>query len=222
MWRNFLLHEKFDVTLIKKFDFTRELPVITDFQNRKLQIDFVHDKINYDKKKGSLKTELISKAMGGGRYGFKVLDLSAGLGIDALFLSQLGYQVNAVERNPVIYLALHSAYQQMPNNSQKNIHFNYGKAQDFLLEENKNFDVIYFDPMFPEKKKSALSRQEMMFFRHLVGPDNDFSEVIELVFKMKIAKRLVIKRPLKAESAFRKPDVCFKGKLIRFDVYGVR
>lgn len=220
-WQSFLQLQDYKTTEIKKIDFAQFPPVITDFQNRKFQIDFVHDKLNFQKKKGSLKTELIGKAMGAGRYGLKVLDLSAGLGIDALFLSQMGYQVTAIERNPVIYLALNTAREQLPPELQKNIQFLHGHAQDYLRSSKDIFDVTYFDPMFPEKKKSALAKQEMMFFRHLVGPDDDSSEVIDLVLKMKLTKRLVIKRPLKSEPLHPRPSASIKGKLIRFDIYGV-
>lgn len=220
-WKNFLREQNFETSHIQKFDFTKFPPVITDFQNRRFKIDFVNDKLNFHKKKGSLKSELISKAMGAGRMGTRILDLSAGLGIDTIFLSQMGFKVTAVERNPVVYLALQSAHRQLPSESRARIHFIFASAQKYLQSMREEFDVIYFDPMFPEKKKSALSKQEMMFFRHLVGADEDSTEVIELVFKIKKSKRLVVKRPLKAEPLFKKPTASFMGKLIRFDIYGV-
>ena len=84
-----------------------------------------------------------------------------------------------------------------------------------------DIDVIYFDPMFPEKTKSALPRQEMVFFKALVGTDEDGSEVLKATLKLKKIKRVVVKRPLKAPVLGLKPTGEIKGKLIRFDIYGV-
>lgn len=220
-WQNFLRQNSCAVGSIKKIDLSFSIPIITDQEGRKFSIDFISDKKNYHKKKGSLKTELISKAMGSGKYGLKVLDLSAGLGIDALFLSQMGYDVTAVERNSIIYLALKTAQEQLPESEAKKIKFFYDSALEFLNCTTDSYDVIYFDPMFPEKKKSALSKQEMILFRNLVGTDNDASDVIDFVLNSKKAKRFVLKRPLKAPPLKQKPQFSFLGKLIRFDIYGV-
>ena len=98
----------------------------------------------------------------------------------------------------------------------------FADAKVYLTTLKSDFDIIYFDPMFPEKKKSALAKQEMMFFRDFVGSDEDSADVIELILKAKKVKRLVTKRPLKAEPLYRKPIASIKGKLIRFDIYGVQ
>jgi len=221
-WQQFLKQYPTDLSQIKKIDFTGKTPVVFDQQGRKFSINFVENKTNYAKKKGSIKTELISKALGGGKLGHSVLDLSAGLGIDAIFLSQLGYQVTAVERNPVLFLALDTAQNQLPQENKKNINFEFASAENFLKTTSKQFDVIYFDPMFPEKKKSALPRQEMVLFRELVGADDDAKDVIASALELKKAKRVVVKRPLKAPLLLEKPQGQIEGKLIRFDIYGVK
>ena len=221
-WLRFLKNSNAQTETIRKIDFTSEIPIIYDLDGRKLSIDFIRDKGNYQKKKGSIKTELLSKAMGAGRVGRRVLDLSAGLGIDAIFLSQLGYQVTAVEKNPIVFLALKTAWNQLFPAEQSGIEFHFGSAQDFLKKTTEQYDVIYFDPMFPEKKKSALPRQEMIIFRELVGCDTDSAAVIEAAIESKLAQRIVVKRPLKAEPLRPKPITAMTGKLIRFDIYGGR
>lgn len=85
-WKQFLNDNPSDIQSIQKIDLTQTIPVLTDREGRKLSIDFVSNQLNYNKKKGSLKTELISKALGSGRLGHSILDLSAGLGIDSVFL----------------------------------------------------------------------------------------------------------------------------------------
>lgn len=190
--------------------------ILADFK-----IDFINDKRNYSKKKLGLKSELLSRALGAGRYGLRVLDLSAGLGIDAIFLSQMGYLVTALERNSVIYQKLNQAWQQLPEEVQKKIHFIQKEAKLFLETTQEDFDVIYFDPMFPEKKKSALPKKEMVIFRQLVGDDLDAEQVLAVALQNTSAHRVVVKRPLKAPWLLKKPNHQLLGKLVRFDIYGI-
>ena len=216
-WYDFLKAQNFDLTTIQKIDFTELHPKIHDQNGNKFCINFIEDKLNYHKKKSSMKKELLGRAMGSGRYGFKILDLSAGLGIDAVFLCQLGFEVVAVERNPLIFLALQHAASQLPE--EMKIKFVFGSSQSFLEKNAESFEVIYFDPMFPEKTKSALPRQEMVFFRHLVGADLDADEVVQAAVRRKGVSRVVVKRPLKAPTLYKKPESQIEGKLVRFDIY---
>jgi 16S rRNA (guanine1516-N2)-methyltransferase len=218
-WFDFLTKNQFDASSLQKIDMKSGAPVIFDKVGNKFCIDFVSDRQNYHKKKGSLKTEMISKAMGAGRYGLTVLDLSAGLGIDAVFLAQMGYSVTAVERHPLIYLALTEALIRCP---ELKLRVEFGEASSYL-KKARSADVIYFDPMFPQKAKSALPRQEMVFFKNLVGADEDADEVLAAALKNSGSKRVVVKRPLKAPPLVG-PKVQSKveGKLIRFDIYGVK
>lgn len=219
-WFTFLNENKFDFQQVKKIDLTGVAPVIFDLEGNKFSIDFNSDKRNYHKKKASIKKEIIGRALGAGRYGLKVLDLSAGLGIDAIFVAQLGFQVTAIERNPLIFLALNEAVEKIESDLQ--VHFVFDSAQNYLNSSKNEVDVIYFDPMFPDKKKSALPRQEMVFFKNLVGNDSDADDVLALALKMKKAQRVVVKRPMKAPNIFKKPESKIEGKLIRFDIYGVQ
>lgn len=189
-----------------------------DLSGNKFKIDFINDKKNYQKIKQSMKKELIARAMGSGRYGDKVLDLSAGLGIDSVFLAQLGFSVTALERNPLIYYALSEAQKQC---SDLDVKFVFSEALEFLQNTQEEFPVIYFDPMFPDKTKSALPRQEMVFFRQMVGADEDAAKVLETSIQRQGARRIVVKRPIKAPwLGDRKPQSSIAGKLIRFDIYG--
>lgn len=229
-WKSFLELNRYDTSSIERIDCTRDNPVVFDREGRKFSIDFVSDRLNYHKKKPSLKNEILSKAVGSGRYGLKVLDLSAGLGIDAVFLAQLGYNVEAVERNPLIYLCLQNALEELKDSDAElaaRLKFHFSTAQNFvstlLKQENKTegpFDVVYFDPMFPQKAKSALPKQEMVFFKNLVGSDDDAAEVVSTVLQLKNIKRLAVKRPLAAPPLL-KPNGQIAGKLIRYDIYGV-
>ena len=218
-WQDFLEKESFDFSEIQKIDFSTQNPTVYDSNNNKFCIDFETNKVNYHKKKSTIKNELISKAMGAGKYGTKILDLSAGLAIDAVFLTQLGYEVTALERNPLIFLCLSHALKQHPV---KSLNFIYSNSKDYLAKQPSGYDVVYFDPMFPDKTKSALPRQEMVFFKNLVGDDVDAAEVLEHATKLKGISRVAVKRPIKAPVLGLKPFASVEGKLIRFDLYGAK
>ncbi len=217
-WQHFLTANKFSFDLIKSIDMTNDNPSIYDQAGRKFCIDFKNDKLNYHKKKASLKSELISKAVGSGRMGMRVFDLTAGLAIDSIFLAQMGYQVEALERNALIYLCLQNALQ---NETEVHLKIHFGEALEWVQNNKIETDIIYFDPMFPQKKKSALPRQEMLFFKEMVGSDADAENVFTEILNLKKIKRIVVKRPLSAP-AFKKPNGQLAGKLIRYDIYGAQ
>lgn len=165
-----------------------------------LKIDFDENKIDYQRK-GISKKDLLARAVGIKSTGLRILDLTAGLAIDAVHLARLGCRVTSLERNPKLYALLEAAWARTHRDDVKSIQFIKADANDYLLEQGENikenFDVIYYDPMYPEKKKTALPRKEMQIFRELVGEDVDSEEVLKAGLKSQI-RRLVMKRPLKA------------------------
>ena len=199
--------------------FDSEIPTIIDSESRKLKIDFQNDHINYNKKKSGLNSEPLSRALGAGKKGLCVLDLSAGMAVDAVFLAQMGYRVTAVERNPLLYLALCQALKNCTEVFAKNIKFEFADASAFLKNTAEIFDICYFDPMFPSKKKTALPKQEMVLFKNLVGADEDAENVLKLAMDSKKFKRCVVKRPILAQ-ALLPPSGAIQGKMIRYDIYG--
>ena len=60
----------------------------------------------------------------------------------------------------------------------------------------------------------------MVFFRHLVGADEDADKVLQKALQKLQAERVVVKRPLKAPCLLKKPMSQIEGKLVRFDIYG--
>lgn len=80
-------------------------------------------------------------------------------------------------------------------------------------------DVVYLDPMFPERNKSADVKKEMQAFHRLVGRDEDAGELLALA--RSVARyRVVVKRPRKApDLAGVVPSHRIEGKSSRFDVY---
>jgi len=92
--------------------------------------------------------------------------------------------------------------------------------QSYALDPVYPADVIYLDPMFPSRTKSAAVKKEMVILRDLVGCDLDVS----LLFKAALAcpvPRIVVKRPIHAQELSDEvtPAYSLKGRANRFDVY---
>ena len=190
-----------------------------------LKIDFDKNKIDYQRK-GISKKDLLARAVGIKSTGLRVLDLTAGLAIDAVHLARLGCQVTSLERNPQVFLLLQEAWAKTERSEIKSIRFIHADAQKYLFEcaekVKDDFDVIYYDPMYPEKKKKSLPRKEMQVFRDWVGDDLDADEVIEVGLKSLI-RRFVIKRPLKSPlhktSAEGFHAHLLKGTTVQYQIY---
>jgi 16S rRNA (guanine1516-N2)-methyltransferase len=197
-------------------------PHIFDQGGRRFQIDFENNIKDYQKFKNGPRTEILSRALGGLKLGTKLLDLSAGLGVDAVFLAQLGYDVIALERNPIVYLSLAEAHKNWTWVHKEKVRFIFSDAKIFLTETEQKYDICYFDPMFPSKKKSALPKQEMLFFKDLVGNDEDGFLTLQTALQSQKFKRIVVKRPMSAEpfkSEHIKKSGSIEGKIVRYDIY---
>lgn len=192
---------------------------LEDKIDRVLRIDFVNDHLNYQRKGLRGKNELLAKALGFSKGVRKVLDLSAGLGIDAVFMTNLGFEVVALERAKLVYALLREALTKAPD-IQARLSLVNADAFEFLSssQNSSDFDAIYFDPMYPHKKKSALPKQEMVLFRDLVGNDEDAAQVLNEALKWSV-KRVVVKRPTGAEALLPGVRHSFEGKVVRYDIY---
>ncbi len=180
-------------------------------------------------KHGGGKGEQVAKAVGLNRvaagHSLSVLDGTAGLGRDSLILAALGCRVDMYERNPAVRQLLLDGLDRatmslevMDVTARMNLH-----EEDFIAAsqalEDESVDVVYLDPMFPERSKSALVKKEMRVFKQLIGCDDDADQLFEPAFR--VAKhRVVVKRPKSAPFlAGQTPSLQMKGKSGRFDIY---
>lgn len=193
--------------------------LITDEDIPYFRIGKMRIPVQFEERSGvGLKTDLFARALGYKKTQepMTALDLTAGLGRDSFHLVTLGYDVTAIERHPLICKALNHAMLQLP----EELGFNIvnAEAKEFL-EICDMFDVIYFDPMFPEKKKSAAPGKESQLLQALAIGDSveDENEILELALK-KARKRVIVKRPKPAHS-IGAPSLVQSGKSIRYDVY---
>lgn len=184
-----------------------------------LYLDFLGDQLNYVRQSHRGKSELIAKALGLSKGTDQVFDATLGLAQDAWFLVRLGMSVSGCERSPVLFLllqdALHRAQVPYPQVTLK-IHF--ADSIDFLAGLPQGPRVIYLDPMFPDKKKSALPRKEMQIFRKLVGDDVDSIKLFETAVSV-ATHRVVVKRPLKSLPLAPGVIHSFEGTTVRYDLY---
>lgn len=203
-----------------QIEFTAEEILLKDSSGRKLTLDFDKNHLDYRRKRHQGKNELIAKALGAAKGCRKVLDLSVGLAIDSVFLSQLGFKVQGVERSPVLFALLSEAFARTRQSQLQEYRLYHSDSLQFLKSQKGQLDIdsIYFDPMYPHKKKSALPKQEMVIFRELVGDDQDAVLVLKEALSWPV-KRVVVKRPLHAEQLLPGVIHAFEGKVVRYDVY---
>jgi len=200
------------------------LQQLDDKQQGLVFVDFISGATAHRRKFGGGKGQAIAKAVGlkPGVH-IDVIDATAGLGRDAFVLASLGCNVTLVERSPVAAALLDDGLQRAYMNleigewMQQRMQLQFASSVDYL--NNNETDVVYLDPMFPHKKKSALVKKEMRVFQGVVGADLDADNLLEAA--MKSARyRVVVKRPDYAPFlADKKPSMSIKTKKNRFDVY---
>lgn len=197
-----------------------------------LCVDFTADALLYRKDKGGGKNEAIAKAVGiKGIFRPSVVDATAGLGTDSFILASLGCQVTLLERTNIVCALLHDGLERgrqdgqsmdivarmqlLPGNAVERLH---ALAQG-EVEQKTTVDVVYLDPMFPHKKKSAAVKKPMKMFQTLLGHDADADDLLTPALAL-ASKRVVVKRPNYAPFLQdHTPTMQIKGKKHRFDVY---
>ena len=206
-----------------------------------IQCDFAGGAHSHRRRYGGGNGQAIAKAIGvSGKFSPQVLDLTAGLGGDAFVLACLGCSVTMLERNPIVHSLLADGLVRAQQIAEAD-HLKEDYAGDSslmaimarinlietnaaeYLERGSNgsvaADVVYLDPMFPERKKSAKVKKQMQAFHAIVGTDSDADGLLDLA--LDVARyRVVVKRPTGANQlAERKPSYSLEGKSTRYDVY---
>ncbi|MDG6895322.1 class I SAM-dependent methyltransferase [Volucribacter amazonae] len=191
-----------------------------------IYVDFVGGTMAHRRKFGGGRGEAIAKAVGIKKDRLPtVIDATAGLGRDAFVLAVLGCQVRLIERHPVVRLLLQDGLQRAYQDPdigellQQNLRL---LPQTHLAQLNANLDyadVVYLDPMYPHKQKSALVKKEMRVFQQLVGADLDADLLLTPALQL-ARQRVVVKRPDYAQFLAEKvPHFSRETKNHRFDIY---
>jgi 16S rRNA (guanine1516-N2)-methyltransferase len=190
-------------------------------------VDFVAGSLGFRARHGSRGKEPLAGAVGlKGANIPTVLDATAGLGRDAFILATLGCAVTMVERSPIIAALLRDGLFRAAENPAtqsiaQRIQLRVGDAVTVIgqLAESDRPDVIYLDPMYPHRSKSALVKKEMRMLRSLVGEDLDAPKLLEAALHV-ARKRVVVKRPRTAANLPGiAPSHSLLGSTTRFDIY---
>ena len=201
--------------------------------NEKMQrpfcIDFTHGTQFYRREHATLKSEMLARSLGVKPQDHRlIVDATAGLGKDGFILAALGFRMILLERAPVLYLLLKDAM------ARANLHALTKPATERLqlvhtdsIQWLNNYQrsgqepisVVYLDPMFPPRQKSAAVKKDLSLLQRLLPPTCDQEPLLRAALAC-ATKRVVVKRPrLAAPLADLKPHHSLVGNSSRFDVY---
>lgn len=184
-------------------------------------------------KQGRLQQELLVKAARAkGVDRPWAIDATAGFGEDSLLLAAAGFAVDLYEQDCVIAALLQDALERAADDpaladtaARMCLHAGEdsiaGLRQTAASIEQGGLaapDVVYLDPMFPERTKSAAVKKKFQLLHHLEQPCADEESLVEAALAVR-PRKVVIKRPVKGPLlAGMKPSYQLAGKAVRYDV----
>ncbi|MBV9576757.1 MAG: class I SAM-dependent methyltransferase [Gammaproteobacteria bacterium] len=220
-----------EANLEKTYDFlllfTPDFIGLQNLHHKKniFHIDFLSGKMRHRSKLASLHSELLAKALGQKPKDHPVIiDATAGLGRDSFILAALGFHLTMLEKSPIIHLLLQDGLERASHDEVAapiihKLQLIPANAVDWLPSTHPKPDIIYLDPMFPERKKSALVKKEMLVLQDVLTEDLDSDQLLTTALTC-ATRRVVVKRPRLAPNlANLQPHFSIKGKSSRFDVY---
>jgi 16S rRNA (guanine1516-N2)-methyltransferase len=194
------------------------------------RVDFLDGTLQY-RLRTSGKRQGLGKAVGLDKAsGISVLDATAGLGRDALVLASLGCRVQLLERSPFVHALLEDGFARARRDGDQELQATMDRMQLAQGDSRERFaaiahgtepqpDVIYLDPMFPPRSKSASVKKDIALLHTLLGSEEDFPAL--LAAALPCAKhRVVVKRPgNKSDASLPAPAFVVPGKAAHFEVY---
>ncbi len=191
-----------------------------------LVIDFEQVAVRQRLLRGGRQKEAVARAvMAGLPDGALVFDATAGLGRESMILAHAGAQVLAFERQLPIWCILHDGLLR----AARSRYYPFAVPTLHALGTIKDYhssarpEVIYYDPMFPERAGTAQVKKDMHLFQEVIGADGDNEEFVRAALGL-ATKRVVVKRPDYAPPlAYPKISVSYSvdGGQCRFDCYQV-
>ena len=192
-----------------------------------LSIYFLSGKMTYRRQHASLRRETLARAMGlKNKATTTIVDATAGLGRDSFILACLGFEITLLERSAIVHALLADGIERASQDEQtaiiaKRLNLIHTDAILWLqqLQPQDRPNIIYLDPMFPERNKSALVKKEMRMFHEIIGEDLDADALLTSAMAC-ATQRVVVKRPrLAPHLAGLKPSYSMEGSSSRFDIY---
>ena len=169
-------------------------------------------------------SELLIKAVGKKMLSADtlVLDATAGLGEDAFLLASAGLRVKMYERDEMIAKLLADGLKRAADNEEledivSRMELVIADSIAAMEEHSIKPDIVYLDPMFPQRNKSGLIKKKFQILQQLESPCDEEERLLNAALNTD-AKKIIIKRPLKGEYlAGVKPSYSLKGRAIRYD-----
>ena len=195
--------------------------VINSFQKKQIHIDFLKGQMGWRLKRTDHET-LLKNALGKKNDSLKILDGTAGYLSDSLIFLALGHKVIACEQSKILFMLLNDAIDRAKNELifLSNLKLIQGNAID-IYKTNKDIDLIYLDPMYPDNKKNALRSGNMNDIKNILDIEmiDNLEDQIFFDFKKEQFNKIVLKRPIKSKIIDQNLNYQVKGKSTRFDVY---
>ena len=196
--------------------------------NTGIHVDFVSGALAHRQQFGGGRGQAIARAIGLKQGNTpSVLDVTGGLTRDAYILACLGCPITVLEQSPVLAELIRDGIERGLLSEESaivlNNHFTFQNmdAIEYMqtITDNKRPDVIYIDPMYPERKKSALVKKDMQILQHLLGKDENAESLLEAALSV-TGKRVVVKRPIHASPVTSlKTTSSISSKKTRYDIY---
>jgi 16S rRNA (guanine1516-N2)-methyltransferase len=188
-------------------------------------IDFTAGKYDHRRQFGGGRGQPLAKAIGLKQGQTPtVIDTTAGFARDSFVLASLGCQVMMIEQNPIMAVLIEDAIARAldhPDNNDivKRLSLIAANSVDYLSQHSIDAEVIYLDPMYPSRDKSALVKKEMQLLHQLVGIDENGAALLDIA-RQKAKKRVVVKRPKGADFLGGMPTSSqVSSKNTRYDIY---
>lgn len=190
-----------------------------------LRVDFSEKSLSW-RLRHSGKKQAIAKAVGiNAKYIPSVIDATAGLGKDGFILAFLGCKVHLIEHSQILHALLVDGLARarccddgLMTEAASRITLSCGDSLE-CLTNLPPAQVIYLDPMFPKRKKSAKVKKNMRALQDFLSARQTNQQLLVLALTC-AARRVVVKRPRYADFLDQiKPDFQLPGKASRYDVY---
>ena len=199
-----------------------------------VRVDFSNQRLNYrvlnkPRHQNLVKAVGLNKVAPHSGPRLRILDAAAGLGKDAFLLASLGCYVTMLERSNIVHAMLADGLERalLADNTQAKTAIADAASRlslrggDFLdlAATLEPVDVVYLDPMFPARTKSARVKKDMFLLQGLLGHAENQAELLDVALNLALSRVVVKRGKLSPALDQRAPDISYKGRSSRYDVY---
>ena len=186
-----------------------------------LNIDFLSGSMGWRLKRADHE-RLLKKTLGKNIDTLTIFDGTAGFLSDAMIFLAQGHKIIACEQSKIVYLLVKDALARAKGKIPylQNLEFLNDNSIEAFKKLN-NIDLVYLDPMYPETKKKALGSGNINLIKNILEIEKieNKGDLLFHDFKKLNYKKIVLKRPIKANKIDLNINYQVKGKSTRYDIY---